>query len=232
VGAQSAIALRADGTAITWGPITHVPGGRRPQAVASSERFVEVDADYYNVAAVTSDGRLVVWGDNSELQLGLAAPLRVDTPTETPVLRDVVQVETGMHTVALRGDGTVWQWGAAAELLVPGAGFPWHDSHLPLEVPGLIDVVQISHVHKAAYALDAQGTVWVWGSIHDGTDGSGRPGLRRLVRKPEPVPGLPPIREIASGELWAWGGFSGDWGPGDGSRRRDGRPVRIATGLR
>jgi alpha-tubulin suppressor-like RCC1 family protein len=60
-----------------------------------------ISCGYSHAAAITSEGKVVCWGDNARGQCSL--PDNLD---------DVVAVKCGFfHTVALLGDGTLVSWG-------------------------------------------------------------------------------------------------------------------------
>ncbi|NUR90743.1 MAG: hypothetical protein HOY71_42265 [Nonomuraea sp.] len=100
---------------------------------------------------------------------------------------------------------------------------------IPMVSAGGRDVVQTSGVYgPGSYALHADGSLWTWGY-----------GSRPI---PEPVPGLPPVRQVSSGfghtlavgrdgSVWAWGG--NDFGElGDGTTTRSATPVKVpVTGV-
>src|SRR5690606_9464479 len=92
---------------------------------------------------LTSDGRVVGWGENSEGQ--------TDVPEG---LTNVKEIAAGFDTsMALKEDGTVLAWGRLAE------------PPFPLAVPrGLTDVVKISSGARHKVALKSDGEVVVWGT--------------------------------------------------------------------
>ena len=164
---------------------------------------VAVPAAWANTAAIgarhsvvrTPDGAVVAWGDNTFGQLGLGSIRSSVVPVEVPGLRGVVAVAAGeYHTLALRRDGTVWQFGRIG---------PGLRSSVPVRVEGLAGVSAIAagESHSVAWKLD--GSAWVWGG--EGKDGA----------TPVQVRGLPPVLAVAAGgdrtlalsfdhTVWAW----------------------------
>src|SRR5437763_1373365 len=67
----------------------------------------------------------------------------------------------GFHSVALKGDGTVWGWGynGSGEL---GDGTTT-DRATPVQASGLSGVVAIGSGVNHVLAVKADGTVWAWG---------------------------------------------------------------------
>jgi alpha-tubulin suppressor-like RCC1 family protein len=85
-------------------------------------------------------------------------------------------------SLALRSDGTVWEWGAG-----------WL---IPVPVPGLTGVTKISAGSSFNLALRSDGTVWAWGSNQDGQLGIGN---RNPVTGPVQVTGLTAATQVAAG---------------------------------
>ncbi|PZS19340.1 MAG: hypothetical protein DLM54_07150 [Acidimicrobiales bacterium] len=109
----------------------------------------------------------------------------------------------------------VWTWGES--------------SYPPLQVAGLTGVVQVGIPQVGTYlGLKDDGTVWAWGGDDSGDLGQGAVGS--TYSTPVQVPGLPPVRKLATGwgsrivlalgdggQVWAWGDDSSG-GLGDGTR--------------
>src|SRR6185503_13464459 len=96
----------------------------------------------------------------------------------------VVAVAAGNHhSVALRSDGTVWCWGANDVGQIGDGKGTTHDTSadalLPVQVPGLANVVAIAAGADLSVAVLSDGTMRGWG---DGTRG------RLPSRQPEPSP--------------------------------------------
>jgi hypothetical protein len=127
-----------------------------------------------------------------------------------------VQVAAGSaHTCVVRGDGTVWCWGAnnAGQL---GVGMTSNKETVPLEVQALGPNAQ--HVcagweHSCALLKD--GTVWCWGSSYYGQLGDGTKAAKSTPVKVQTL-GASALAVscgythtcalVAGGTLWCWGG--------------------------
>jgi len=122
--------------------------------------------------ALASDGLVWAWGCNRDGAIGDGRDSVLDTgqirsyqsshtsPVQVQNLTNVVAVAAGpRHSLALRYDGTVWEWGyRALNRLVY-----LRETHtLPEQVLGIRDVIAISAGNSYSAALMADGTVWTW----------------------------------------------------------------------
>ncbi|XP_067892403.1 alsin [Heterodontus francisci] len=95
---------------------------------------VSVAAGSYHSGAVTEDGAVYMWGENSSCQCAVQGQSQVPTPTlvtisdpETspPELTQTVQLACGeQHTLALSSRREVWAWGSGCQLGLVTAAFP------------------------------------------------------------------------------------------------------------
>lgn len=175
-------------------------------------------------AAIRSDGTVVVWGNNTSLQLLVPMPdTHLTAPTPVPGLTEVRSVAAGGSVgssvrLALRVDGRVWSWGQnQSGMLGDGSGVARRTA--PQPIPGLTRVIAIavgsnSVGSSTAYALRDDGTVWAWGYGANGELGTGE--LVNSQPTPVQVPGLKDIVAIAAqdslafalrsdGRLFGWG---------------------------
>src|SRR6266851_5429957 len=117
----------------------------------------------------------VSWGSNGS-----------STPVQVTGLTGVTQVAAGgLHSLALRSDGTVWAWGYnfVGQL---GNGTQT-GSGTPVQVTGLTGVIQVAAGGLHSLALRSDGTVWTWGD--------GGTGLAYLT--PVQVTGLTGVTKIS-----------------------------------
>ncbi|MCC5847777.1 MAG: hypothetical protein JJU29_06740 [Verrucomicrobia bacterium] len=135
-------------------------------------------------------------------------------PTRLAV-SNVVRISSGKsHSLALRGDGSVWAWGLVTEATTLPLTQPVRVRALtaPETEEDLEDVIEVAAGYRHALALRADGTVWSWGSNVHGELGYADSG-DSVARQ---VPGLSNIHWIAAGkhvsmagkangEIWAWG---------------------------
>lgn len=148
-----ALALRSDGTVHSWGDAGGlgyaIPVGQfvqlSPQQVPGLGAIARVAASNTGLPAafaVTSDGRVHSWGyDNSgALALGaISSTIPVVTPTLSTAIDSVVEVATsGLHTLFVKRDGSVWGVGSNANgQLGNTSPAALGNSLVPVQVQGL-----------------------------------------------------------------------------------------------
>ena len=111
-GSSFSVALRADGTASTWGGFEGGYNFGQLNVPSPNEEFVDVGAGWYFAAYVRSNGMISAVGRN------VAGECNVPAPNE-----NFVAVDCGdFHSVALKADGTVscWGWNGIGQCNVPG----------------------------------------------------------------------------------------------------------------
>lgn len=185
-GESHALALKSDGTVVTWGDQTNgtmsVPGGLSGVTDIAA-------GDLYSLV-LKADGKLMAWafknaGTNPD---GLAIPAK---------LTDVKAIAVGFtHALALKHDGTVIAWAYS--------NYAPYANHGQTAVPkGLSGVVAIAAGERQSFALKSDGTVVAWG---DNTNGqiSGAAGLTAIQAIASG--GLSAIALKQDGTLIAWGG--------------------------
>jgi len=171
-GEYYSLALKTDGTAVTWGNASPVPPG--------VSNVTAVAAGYISSLALRTDGTVVGWGDNSFGE------------TNTPAgLSNVVAITSGWgYSLALKADGTLVGWGennysptvipaGLSNVVAIAAGFDlclaakedgtvvgWgHPSFGGTTPPaGLSNVVAVAAGFSYGLALKSDGTVVGWGT--------------------------------------------------------------------
>lgn len=226
------LAVKNDGTVWAWGRNIWGQLGNNddndndtPIQVPGVANIIAVAAGESHSLALGSDGTVWSWGGNYDGQLGnrfdnygyydeWLTPMRVVSSDGTGFLTDVIAITAGRSTsVALRADGTVWTWGSN-DYSDLGIGTDDGNPHpVPMQVPGLENIVAISGGNHHYMALKNGGTVWTWGDNDAGQLGD---GTTNGSSSPIQVIGLTGITAIAAGEshslalkndgtLWAWG---------------------------
>jgi alpha-tubulin suppressor-like RCC1 family protein len=166
--------------------------------------------------------------------------MAVHSPVKVPALTDVYQIAAGAwHSLALRGDGSVWAWGAndAGQLGIGHTDPATVSYPTPLQVPGLTGITFIAANGDYSFAVDSVGAVWAWGKNLLGTLGDGttidRSSPVHLSSLPLPaqavdVGGAFSMALLNDGTVWTWG--SNTWGQlGDSSTNNRSLPGRAGV---
>ncbi|MBT0652156.1 hypothetical protein KI810_03750 [Geobacter luticola] len=243
-GGQHSLALKSDGTVWSWGYNGSGQLGdstntnqSAPVQVNSLAGVTAITAGGSHSVALKGDGTVWSWGYNGLGQLGnngtanSAVPVQVVTDAGNTPLAGVTAIAAGgSHTVALKGDGTVWSWGYNA--LGQLGNNTIISSLLPVPVVMADGVTPLSNVTAVAAGLDhtvalkGDGTVWAWGFngigqlgnndaisstgfrttpvqvVYLDANSTAQPltGIRRIV-----VIGHHTIAIDGSGAVWTWG---------------------------
>jgi alpha-tubulin suppressor-like RCC1 family protein len=173
-------ALMADGTVRTWGNNTYGQCGDGTTnnhstwiQVPGLSNVVSISGGWDHVLAVKSDGTAWVWGDNGFGEVGNGASQTQQlTPVQVAGLSNVVCVSGGDYSSLARlADGTIWMWGynGYGQLGIGSADNLAHP--LPVQVPGLSDVVLSAARDYHCICVKRDGTVWTWGDNRWGGGG-------------------------------------------------------------
>ncbi|GAA0439100.1 hypothetical protein Acor_68670 [Acrocarpospora corrugata] len=233
LGAKHILALGGDGTVWAWGDNEYRQLGdgtqtRRPipQQVAGLTGIVQVAAGYRYSLALASDGSVWAWGHNGYAELGDGTTVNRPRPVKLAGITGATQIAAsahGVHSMAIRSDGTLWTWGNNANgQLGLGGSVP---RYVPTQVPGLTGVTAIAAGEKSAFAVaDPARSVWAWGSNTVGQLGDGTTTERRTPVRIS-LSGVSQIEAGAGGttaalldnrRVWTWGSNeSGALGTGD-----------------
>lgn len=72
---------------------------------------MDISAGAYGSAAVDKDGKVYVWGNGTNGEIGNSAKVSKSLPTMVNI-KNVVKVTMGQgHVSVLTTEGTVWAWG-------------------------------------------------------------------------------------------------------------------------
>jgi hypothetical protein len=167
---------------------------------------------------IVRQGHVLAFGDNAYGAAGQPVGTATPSPTVVPGLDDVVSVASGqLNSLALKSDGTVWAWGAAA-FLGSAAGVAGTDTNVPTRVT-LPDpaadpakkVKQIAIGYAHGLALLQDGSVYAWGYNAFGQIGDGSTtDVAVPVEVIGPAPdGSPKVTQVTAG-VFASYALSGD----------------------
>lgn len=183
----------------------------------------QISARGMHTLALTTDGVVLAWGQNSSGQLGDGTTEDRGKPQRVLQLSGMERVAAGYtQSLALRG-GEIWSWGKS------GSG---SIQKTPAKVAGLDDIVAISVGASHALALKQTGEVWTWGNDNGGHD-SATPvrveGLPAILPGPNSIVAgnSHSLALDTDGAVWAWGDNSMRQ-LGTDTVQRSVTPVRVA----
>jgi len=149
-GYAHSVALKSDGTVITWGAngAGQLGDGTAtdrlsPVQAAGLSGVTAVSAGHDHTAALKSDGKVMAWGANGSGQLGDGTTTGRGAPVQVAGLGGATAVSCGdYHTAALTSDGTVLAWGANGAGQLGDGGTT--DSATAVQVNGLGVMVAVT----------------------------------------------------------------------------------------
>ncbi|MBI4712698.1 MAG: fibronectin type III domain-containing protein [Planctomycetes bacterium] len=182
-GGSHTVALKADGTLWAWGDNSSGQLGLGDIA----ERYLPVqevltETDWAQVAAGGAhtigrklDGTLWAWGDNESGQLGLGdSGAGTNRLSPTPVGADTDWVDIvagGLHTVAIKSDGTLYGWGDNSKGQL-GLGDTANRT-TPTKIGTATYLSAAAGGWFTVAILKTNGTLWTWGDNSTGQLGLG-----------------------------------------------------------
>jgi alpha-tubulin suppressor-like RCC1 family protein len=127
-GWDHALAVKSDGTAWAWGKNNNGELGNGttnstnlPVQVVGLSNIVAVSGGDGHSSALSSDGTVWKWGLNDIGELGNGTTNGTPNPVPAKILLDnygagfsnvVMMAARDYHNIAVKADGSVWQWGA------------------------------------------------------------------------------------------------------------------------
>lgn len=184
-GEFATAAIKTDGTLWMWGENSYGQLGNGGGGNAQSEmgdicqnlpiqvmdHVAAVSCGFRFTAAVKTDGTLWTWGLDLYGELGTGTGESSSVPVK--VMDHVAAVScNGEAAAAVKTDGTLWMWGNnTSGQLGNGVTTPMDHSTVPIKVMDNVACVGRGPYHTAA--VQANGTVWVWGGNYDYRLGNG-----------------------------------------------------------
>jgi len=220
-GGQFSLALKEDGTVVSWGGNLSKELGRSPEQYAGhyaepvqfppdSGKIVQISAGATHSLALDEFGNVWAWGDNQAGQAGIgssgtgnfvATPARA-MKTSTEPLTNIKQVSAGTaFSLALTEDGKVLAWGYNAHYQLGNGGnsqkfytYPAPVLSSPSQVLQQVQEISAGGHHSLARMND--GTIQAWGWNNYGQLGTGNTSDGIFAM---PVPNLSSITSVATG---------------------------------
>lgn len=146
--------------------------------------FTEISAGAYHAGAITSDGRLIMWGSNSNGQChsadtGLIMPHEVAKPAG----KEAAEIKWSKlfcgeySTAAILSDGSAWVWGKNSGNQL---GVAVGDKFSAVQLTGSWLKIKIGLYHGMGIKTD--GTLWSWGN-----NTYGQLGIGNTTASPSPT---------------------------------------------
>lgn len=232
---NGAFALRANGTAWSWGVAISGELGNGFNASAAYRSsptsilggftdWIQLSCTYATLG-LRANGSLWSWGRNQYGQIGDGTVTYRSSPVSVlGGFTDWTQVSTGArHSLAIRANGTAWAWGQSSSgQLGIGLTGGYNKSSPVSVVGGFTDWAQVAGGSNFSLGIRANGTLWSWGYNSYGQLGNNGSGYGTNRSSPSSVVGgftdwtqvaargthAAGIR--ANGTLWTWGANSGN----------------------
>ena len=234
-GGYHIAAIKTDGTLWNWGrnlgALGDNTGSNRGTPITTflgGTNWKQVSCGNNHTAAIKTDGTLWTWGTNSNGQLGDNTIIRRSTPVTTFAGgTNWKQVACGgLHTAAIKTDGTLWTWGLNYAFGV-NIGALGDNTIINRSIPvttfaGGTNWKQVAGGSFHTTAIKTDGTLWTWG-CNDLTafvpNSLGALGDNTIITRSTPVTtfaGGTNWKQVAGGgyftsaiktdgTLWTWG---------------------------
>jgi hypothetical protein len=150
-----------------------------PVLVATIDGVVDFDMGAKHTLAVTTDGALYSWGDNSMKQLGRDGPRNWPAMAIIDVSDRIVSCAAGgAHSACLTDEGELFTWGSNDDY---ACGHVGSKVYVPQKLEGLPKLVSVSAGTKHVVGVDETNRVWGFGS---NKHGQLKPNERGVVERP------------------------------------------------
>lgn len=177
-----------------------------------------IAAGGWHSLTICADSTVKGFGENATGQVGNGNSTDQSTPVTVSGLTGIIAVSGGgdqvsAHSMALKGNGTVWCWGSNLYGALGNASTTGTFVTAPVQALVLSNAKTISAGGWHSAALKNDGTVWTWGWNLEGQLGDGSTTDKTV---PTQVPSLSGVIKIAAGTyhtlalkndgtVWAWG---------------------------
>ena len=140
----------------------------RDTPISVMNNIVQVSAGGTHSLLLDAEGNVWSFGSNQFGQLGLGDIQYKNTPTLIPQLTDIIYISAGRyHSLAVNSSGRVYSFGYNFEGQLGIKEFNI-DTKIPILIPDLYDIIQVSGGDSHSLALDSKGDVYAFGSNQSG----------------------------------------------------------------
>lgn len=202
---SASIVIYPQGSLLSWGVNTNSNLGdgfltdkTLPAPLGTSWSKIAVSGDRLTIIALTSDGQLYSWGDNSYglTGIGLSSGTTL-TPTRIGTASNWTKIFIGEnHAFAINSIGELWGWGNGAN------GVLGTNSTSVVVTPARIgsasNWVKVAVGNIGSAAINTLGELWITGTGYIGTIGSGNNAL--VFNKITPPAGVSGWSDVTVGQ--------------------------------
>ena len=164
-------AVTKDGKLYMWGEFYSPDGigkveSEEPKHIMNNVKQISINEE--SIGVVTTEGNLLVWGNNENGQLGTGSTQ--DVTTSTNILHDISMVSIGEeHSAAIDKEGNLYTWGANRRgQLADGSTY---SNFYPTIV--MTDAKKVVVDEETTYVIDNSGKLFSCGSNFQGALGLG-----------------------------------------------------------
>ena len=244
-GADATFAVKADGTAWSWGKANLGQTGQgnttdlsSPVQIGALTTWIRLAGGYGGPnGGIKTDGTLWLWGKNTYGQLGQGNTTATSSPVQVGALTTWLKFAAGYYMGhAIKTDGTLWTTGGRNDNYGQLGTNNLTNYSSPVQIGALTDWSEVSSYNWNAGAIKTDGTIWMWGRNNYGQLGDGSVTTRS---SPVQIGALTDWSKLAvgrdhtlalktDGTVWAWG--RNNYGQlGDGSTTDRSSPVQIGS---
>ena len=172
-GGEFSLALKTDGTVMSWGSDSNGQLGddsnfafkTAPVFVAGLTNVVAVAAGWFHSLALLDNGTVYAWGSDGEGQLGNGAPLLDQAlKVQTQISGSVIAIAANTnYSLALTSAGQIISWGSDGFGQLGNGGTNTNNPSTGTVTGAQNNNVAIVAGGRHALALQADGTVLTWG---------------------------------------------------------------------
>ncbi|MQY14334.1 hypothetical protein SRB5_44980 [Streptomyces sp. RB5] len=207
-------------------------------------RLTAIEAGTYFGLGLTSEGKVLAWGQNNAGQLGdgTMTDHRTPMPVDLPADATIVAIAAGsMHGLALASDGRLFAWGNNDRGQLGDGSVINRLTPVEVDLPPGTTVTQLAAGLSHTLALTSVGEVLAWGGNDRGQLGDGTVTEHHVPTPVDLASGIT-VTEIAAGDIHslavtsegealAWGyNAGGQLGDGSATDRRVPTPVHLPSG--
>ena len=257
-GTSFTLAIGSDGNLYSWGDNTYGQLGRNTNGKPDNKpgkvlmpagiRFTWISAGGQHSLALSSDGNLYSWGDNSKGQLGRnTAPTTGDRrPGKVPLpvgIQQFTRVSAGgQHSLALGSDGNLYSWGDNTYGQLGRETTSAMEDNQPDKITLPVSIQQFTRISAGqshSLALGSDGNLYSWGDNNNNQLGRATNG--RQDSKPSKIvlpTGVTSYFQVCAGQshslalgsdgnLYSWGDNNSQLGRATNGRQ-DSKPDMVA----